>query len=97
MVKAAVDVCYDSPVDGRPITSHAARQEDLKRNGCIEYDPEMKKDHERRVVEHDAALDRAVEESVCREVAKMPKKKKEQLIKEVVHQGVGAAVVRGGV
>lgn len=95
MVKASQDVCYDSPVDGRHITSHAARQEDLKRNGCIEYDPEMKKDHERRQRESNEKLDAAVEETVCREIAKMPKRKKDQLVKEVVGQGVSAEVVRG--
>ena len=95
MVKAAVDVCYDSPIDGRPITNHAARREDMKRNNCIEYDPEMKKDCARRQQERDAAMDAAVEETVCREIAKMPKQKKAQLIKEVVHQGADAAVVRG--
>jgi hypothetical protein len=27
------DVCYDSPIDGRPITTRQARIEDLKRSG----------------------------------------------------------------
>lgn len=95
MVKAAVDVCYDSPIDGRPITNHAARIEDMKRNDCIEYDPEMKKDAARRQADRQAALESAVEETVCREVAKLPPKKKEQLVKEVVHQGMTLEAVRG--
>lgn len=30
---------YQSPIDGRLITSRSHRREDLKRNGCIEMDP----------------------------------------------------------
>jgi len=32
---------YRSPVDGRLITSRSARREDLKRNGCVEYEPSL--------------------------------------------------------
>jgi hypothetical protein len=94
MVKAQPDIAYDSPVDGRPITTHAARRDDLKRNDCIEYDPEMKKDAARKQQERQQAFDASVEETVYKEVAKLPKKKKDRLIKEVVNQGVTAEVVR---
>lgn len=30
---------YESPIDGRLITSRSERREDLKRNNCIEVDP----------------------------------------------------------
>lgn len=30
---------YRSPVDGKLITSRHARREDLKRSGCVEWDP----------------------------------------------------------
>lgn len=94
MVKVAVDVCYDSPIDKRPITTHAARQEDMKRNGCIEYDPEMHKDAARRKQEEEAALDASIDETVHREVAKLPKAKKDQLVKEVTRQGMTVEAVR---
>lgn len=32
---------YQSPVDGRWITSRSQRRDDLKRNGCVEYEPSM--------------------------------------------------------
>lgn len=32
---------YRSPIDGRSITSRSHRREDLKRNGCVEYEPSM--------------------------------------------------------
>ena len=36
---------YRSPIDGRPITSRSARRDDLKRNGCVEYEPSLKPKH----------------------------------------------------
>ena len=32
---------YKSPIDGRPITSRQARRDDMKRNGCVEYEPSL--------------------------------------------------------
>lgn len=94
LVKVAQDVSYDSPIDGRPITSHAARREDLRRNDCVEYDPEMKKDYERRRQESQAQLESAVEQTVYEEIAKMPTGKKAKLYSEVVEQGLTPEPVR---
>ena len=30
---------YESPIDGRPVSGRKQRREDLKRNGCVEYEP----------------------------------------------------------
>lgn len=94
MVKCAQDLCYNSPIDGRPITTHAARQEDLKRNRCLPYEPGMKQDAIRKTREADAALDAAIEETVCQEVAKMPSSKKAQLASELTRQGMEIEVAR---
>ena len=32
---------YQSPIDGRLITSRTHRREDLKRNNCVEYEPSL--------------------------------------------------------
>ncbi len=32
---------YRSPVDGRVVNSRSDRRDDLKRNGCVEYEPSM--------------------------------------------------------
>ena len=77
------DVLYDSPIDGKIITSRQARIEDMKRNDCIEYDPEMKKDAVRRIAEKDAALERSVDESVDATIAAMPVRKREKLEAEM--------------
>src|SRR3990167_2403463 len=94
LVKVAADVCYDSPIDGRPITSHQARLEDMKRHDCVEYDPEMKKDYERRIKESDEHLDRLVDAHVEESIEKMPTAKRAQLYSEMTEQGMSADVVR---
>lgn len=77
------DICYDSPIDGRPITSKHARIEDMKRSDCVEYDPSMKSYAERRRKEEDAALERAIDETVEREIHTMPARKRERLAAEL--------------
>jgi hypothetical protein len=87
------DICYDSPIDGRPITSKQARIEDLRRNDCVEYDPEMRKDAARRRKEADVELDRSVEATVDEMVATMPTRKLEKLEQEI-RAGASVDVVR---
>lgn len=84
LVTVKRDICYDSPIDGRPITSWKQRQEDLARNGCQEYDPEMRKDTDRRLAREDAELDAKIEQTVEAEIEKMPSRKKEALANELL-------------
>jgi putative FmdB family regulatory protein len=90
------DCRYDSPIDGRPISSWAQRREDLARNNCREYDPEMKKDAARFREREQAKLEAAVDESVERAVLSMDGKKREKLGAEL-QSGVEAAPVRQSV
>lgn len=94
LVKCAADVCYDSPIDGRPITSHDAHKEDLKRHDCVAYDPEMKRDYERRLAESDARLAASIDAHVEESIEKMPTAKRAQLYSELTEQGMTADVVR---
>lgn len=87
------DICYDSPIDGRHITNKHARIEDLARSGCIEYDPEMKKDSQRRIKQSDDALDKSVGEYVHEQFNKMPTAKRERLANELL-AGTTAEIVR---
>lgn len=94
MLKVSPDVHYDSPVDGRPITSMKKRREDLARNNCQPYDPEMKKDvdtfHRREAERMDKAVDATVESIY----EKMPAAKKEKLANELLG-GADAQPTRG--
>ena len=94
LVKAAPNVCYDSPIDGTPITSWDARREDLKRNGCREYDPGMKVDYNNRIKESEAALDKTIDAHVEEAIEKMPTAKRGKLYSELTDQGVNADVMR---
>lgn len=87
---------YDSPVDGRPITSWAQRKEDLLRHGCQEYDPGMKQDYHKRVEREQNALERRLDDTIEAEIDKMPTRKREKLQNEL-DGGASAAPVRGTV
>lgn len=88
LVMAAPDVHYDSPIDGRPITSRKARADDLARSDCIPYDPGMKADYQRRIADGERRLDSAIEATVGAELERMPAHKREQLASEMSHATV---------
>ena len=77
------DCHYESPIDGRPITNYRERWEDMKRSGCVEYDPGVKQDYHRRIVNEEKELDKKVDETVEREVSKMSPRKLEILESEM--------------
>lgn len=93
MVFVQQDICYDSPIDGRAITNKQMRLDDMKRHGCVEYDPGMKQDAERRRNDMESALDKSVDETVEREFSTMPTRKLEKLESEL-RAGAAADVVR---
>lgn len=70
---------YQSPIDGRPITTKYGRLEDLARSNCVEYDPEMKTDYLRRQKESEQAMDRKLETIVDSEIHGMGARKRERL------------------
>ena len=87
------DVHYQSPIDGRVIRSQSERIDDMRRNGCIEYDPEMKKDTIRRDQEVERALDSSIDVEVEKNFLKMPSAKKERLAAELIG-GADVSLVR---
>ena len=93
MVFVSQEIRYESPIDGKVITTRQQRQEDFARNNCVEYDPEMKKDVERRQAEKEAKLERAVDETVEREIHSMTPRSREKLTAEL-EGGITAEVVR---
>ncbi len=84
---------YESPIDGRLITSKKARIEDLSRSNCIEYDPGMKQDADRKVKDNDDKLDKLIDETFDKELEKMPVKKRERLETEMIN-GITAESIR---
>ena len=94
MVKVAQDICYDSPIDGRPITSWSAREEDLKRNHCRPYDPAMKQDAERFRNESQAKVEAAMDETVAEAITKMTTKERGKLYTDLTEKGLTADIIR---
>lgn len=93
MIFVSPDIHYKSPVDGRVITTKSARLDDLARNNCVEYDPEMKTDYKRRIAESEKKLDKSVDEQVEKTISQMPSRKRERLEGEL-RAGLDAEVVR---
>lgn len=87
LVSGQPECRYDSPIDGRPITTWAQRRDDLARSNCRPYDPEMKTDYQARVQASARALDESVGQSVEEAIAKMPTATRAKLYSELTEQG----------
>lgn len=87
------DYRYTSPVDGRPITNFHEHIEELARTDTIVYEEGIKQDQERNVKVRDEALERAMDETVEKEIATMPAAKRERLAAEL-EGGIAADVTR---
>ncbi len=96
MIFVSQDICYDSPIDGRAITSKAARMEDLARSNCVEYDPEMRKDADRARERSQLELEAKVDSFVDHQFETMPTAKREMLANEL-QSGIEADIVRKSV
>ncbi len=77
------DVCYDSPIDGRPITSKKQRLEDMARSGCVEYDSGIKQDAQRKQESDQKQLESKIDQTIESEIEKMPAAKRERLANEL--------------
>lgn len=87
------DICYDSPIDGRAITNKQARIEDLKRNGCREYDPTEKDEVIRNKKAAEDKLDKQLDQSVDETLASWSPRKKE-LLEQEIRAGATAEITR---
>ena len=96
MVFVAQDIRYESPIDGKVITTRQQRLDDLKRNDCVPYDPEMKVDQARRQEEREKKLEAAIDSTVEKTVHEMPARKREKLAAEI-QGGLTPEVIRKGV
>lgn len=77
------EIRYTSPIDGRVITNKQQRINDLANNKCVEYEPGMRQDADRRLKDDDARLDKQVHEIVSKEIETMPYKKRQALESEL--------------
>lgn len=87
------DICYDSPVDGRAVTSAQARRNDLARNGCVAYEPGMKQDAARDRVHQENRLEASLDRGVDEYFATAGSRKLEKLEQEL-RAGASVEVLR---
>jgi len=79
-----VDIpAYQSPSSGKWITSRAERREDLKRTNCVEYEPSMVQEVEKKRAVEDRELDKKIDEHVETTISKMSTREQEQLGSEL--------------
>jgi hypothetical protein len=76
---------YQSPTTGRYITSKTQRREDMAASGCVDYEPSLVAEQNKRVAREDAELDKKVDEHVEKTIYEMPTAKKEKLAAEMEH------------
>jgi len=95
LVVAQPNVCYDSPIDGTPITSMAQRRQDMDKHNCQDYDPMMKQDYMARIADSEKALEKQVDEHVDKIWEKLPTAVKGKMASEVVDQGMTPTIERG--
>lgn len=76
---------YESPVSGKWVEGRVARRNDLAASGCVEYDPGMKEDQEKKFKKEDAILESKIDEHVEKTIYEMPTEKREKLATELEH------------
>ena len=77
------EIRYQSPIDGKPITTDAARREDMARSGSIEYDPGVRQDYQARIDRGNAAIEKTIDSAVEAEIQHMDSGKRERLYAEL--------------
>jgi len=85
---------YVSPATGEYISSKKQRKEDMKRSGCVDYEPSLKNDFKKRQREEELKLDKQLDQTVDSIFESMPSKKKEMLEREL-STGVDLEYTRG--
>lgn len=74
---------YISPASGKLITSHKERRQDMKESGCVDYEPSLRKDYQKNQRNEEMKLEKAIDETVDREIELMPSHKRESLEREL--------------
>ena len=85
---------YQSPIDGRYVGGKRARREDLRRSGCVEWEPGVREEAAQRRARAEEALDRGLEQTLDAEISQMPARKRE-LLEQEVRAGADVIVTRG--
>ena len=83
---------YESPIDGKPITSKQKRIEDLAKSGCVPYEMGMVEENNKRLRNGELKLEKGMEETVDHEISQMSARKQELLEQDI---NAGASIEVG--
>lgn len=84
---------YSSPITGEWIEGRAARREDLRKHGFVEWDRGMKEDIQRRTAEEERKEESMLDLTIDKAIAELPVEKRDALAGEM-EGGLTAQVVR---
>lgn len=85
---------YTSPATGNLITSKKQRREDMKRSGCVDYEPSLRENFKKQQRENELKLDKQLDQTVDSIFESMPSQKKEMLEREL-STGIDLQYTRG--
>ena len=89
-----VDIpAYQSPTSGKWITSRSQRREDMRAANCVDYEPSLIQENERKQALDDATLARKIDEHVEETIYNMPTIKREKLVSEL-ESGIDTEIIR---
>jgi len=84
---------YQSPITGEVISTVRQRENEMKEHDCVDYEPSLRGEADKRVREGEAKLEKMIDETVDHEISTMPAKKREKLFEEL-KSGVDIEVER---
>ncbi len=79
---------YESPIDGRPITSKQKRLDDMARNDCVPYEVGIVEENTKKLKTAEDKLERDIDRTVDYSIAQMPTKQREKLEQELKHTNI---------
>ena len=74
---------YESPITGEVISTKRQRDNEMKEHGCVDYEPSIKGEADRRVRQGEEKLEREIDKTIDYEVSTMPARKREKLFEEL--------------
>lgn len=92
---SVLDVRYESPITGEPITTKKKRLEDMAESGCIPYEEGMRQDADRKVKEDESKLEKKFDATIDKAIFEMPARKREKLESELA-SGANCSYERRG-
>jgi len=74
---------YQSPIDGAAISTKKRRIEEMAKHDCVDYEPSLKLEADKRVKEDEIRMDKSVDKTVDKLWYSMTSQQRENLAREL--------------